>query len=79
MAFNSLFLMFLVIQIVETKRFLENTERKYCSYDLIYHLLKSEKPVNVDIQKKNKFKLYYNHPNTDRILFSISNSYFKYE
>jgi len=50
------------IIIIETKHFIEKTERKYCGYNWVYGLLKTEIPLKIEYQDFNKFKLIYKHP-----------------
>jgi len=54
------------IVIIETKHFIENTGRKYCSYDLTYDLLKTKMPLKIEYQNYNKFKLIYKHPENSK-------------
>jgi len=48
--------------IVETKHFIEKTERKYCGYSLTYELLKTKMPLKIEYQDYNKFKVTYKYP-----------------
>ena len=54
------------INIVETNHFLLRTDRKYCSYKLIYRLLKTQFPLRIGFQEFNKFKLFYPHPENNK-------------
>jgi len=51
----------LLLLLSKTKHFIENTQRKYCGYDITYELLKTRIPLKIEYQEFNKFKLTYKH------------------
>ena len=54
------------VVITDSEHFLDNTQRKYCEYGLIYGLLRNHEPLNIKLSDDNKFIVVYNHPSNHR-------------
>ncbi|MDR1818909.1 MAG: hypothetical protein LBR15_01490 [Methanobrevibacter sp.] len=46
-------------------------KHKYCSYELIYKLIKEHVEVNIENPTDNKFKVRYLHPDTNKYYVCI--------